>query len=295
MGASTDVIGTAVYTKAVYTVVKMNVHEDKISIYNSVASRFQDFGISPADTDRFIAQQIVIIKTQRDPLVRRQAADNLTALGRAKCSRAVAAVPELANSVVNDFDAEVQRKAIEAIGEIGLPNGKGIRYARDPAIIALSVTLVSASPELAVAAEDGLLKYLPTVGKRLSLDDARLLFEVHASGNKRVAPVIERALATLALGMEEAAKEQTKRQLQALRDAQYWAKEDEKRRAAGLPTREEMLAAPRARRDTSIGANESPRVNARVPGNSPQEKSESQKAYEFELRRARMNGTAGGR
>jgi hypothetical protein len=287
--------------RGVVAVVKMNLHEDRISIDNwsyaapqqgtprfSTASRIHDFGISPAATDLFIAQQIGIIKTQRDSIVRRQGADNLTALGRAKCSRAVAAVPELANSVVNDHDAEVQRKAIEAIGEIGLPNGNGIWYARDPAIIALSVTLVSAAPELAVAAEDALMKYLPTVGKRLSLDDARLLFELHASGNKRVAPVIEKALATLALAMEEVAKEQTKRQLQAVRDAEYWAKEDAKRRLAGLPTREEMLAGARARREEFGRDRSSPPVKPSVPWIPPKEKSENQKAYEFELARGRI-------
>jgi hypothetical protein len=93
------------------------------------------------------------------------------------------------------------------------------------------------------------------------------------------------------------ANEPKKRHLQKLRDAEYWAKEDEKRRLAGKPSREELLLGARARREEmfrgpqkSLPFGHGPNVKSH-----DEPKSEAQKAAEFELRRARMNGTAAGK
>jgi HEAT repeat protein len=225
--------------------------------------------MSPAEIDRYVARQIWDIRQHRgNPKLRRQAADNLKVLG----PEAVAAVFDLANAVLKDVDTEVKRTAIEALGEIGMPkgiwyvrNGAQIRtiyeydssgavsYAGHPAIGALVQTLLKTEdPDLGIAAEDALVKLLPTVRKRLTMDDAILLWQVQASGNKRVAPAIESAMAIFQVAQEAIAKEANKRRLQELRDAEYWAKEDERRRLAGLPTREELLLGARARREEML-------------------------------------------
>jgi hypothetical protein len=128
----------------------------------------------------------------RDFELRRQAADNLKALG----PKAVAAAPELANAAINDKDGGVRRKAIEALGEIGMPNATGVSGPYNQAINALGFTLFrSGNSEWAKAAEVSLLKLLPFVGKSLTIDNAMLLLLVHELGNKRVAPAIESAWA----------------------------------------------------------------------------------------------------
>jgi hypothetical protein len=254
-------------------VVRMKLKEDKISIADGVtevvASRSTESGMTAAEILLYVAQQLRDIKKHRgDPELRRQAADNLKELG----PEAVAAVPELANVVLEDADTEVKRTAMEALGEIGMPKGMwyvrnpvpggqvltiyaydssgNVSYAGHPAIGALVHTLLrTEDPQLGVVAEDALVKLLPTIRKRLTMDDAILLREVQASGNKRLAPAIDSALAIFAVAQEAIAKEADKRRLQAQRDAEYWAKEGEKRRLAGKPSLEELTAGARARRE----------------------------------------------
>ena len=91
----------------------------------------------------------------------------------------------LAWAAENDSDADVKRKAIERLGEIG-----GLR-----GIAAIGRTLLQPGidPETAKAAEDSLLKLLPAVGSSLTPNTSFLLYDVHRLGNKRVSPAIESA------------------------------------------------------------------------------------------------------
>src|SRR5262249_40573244 len=82
---------------------------------------------------------------------------------------------------------------------------------------------------MAKAAEDSLQKLLPFVGRRLTMDSAMLLLQVHESGNQRVAPAIESAWAACALTKEAVANEPNKRRLQKQREEEEWAKAREER------------------------------------------------------------------
>jgi hypothetical protein len=236
--------------------VKMNLNEDKISIeyrypkrheaynVNVVASRFND----TSETDRYVAQQIEVLKSgrpvaaadadaaQKPParkgkkrvkmhpppkgkgsvVLRRQAADNLKALGEA-ANAAVFALAEVASS---DSDTLLQRKAIEALGEMG----------RCAGIRTLVPTLLhTRDPEMAVAAEDSLMKLLPATGGRLGIEDAIRLLEARKSGNERVAPVIESAWAASGFSEGAVLDELNKRAAQKQREEAYWAKAREER------------------------------------------------------------------
>lgn len=167
--------------------------------------------------------------------LRRQAAENLAAMGPA-ASDAVFKLGEVAH---NDRDPLLRRKAMEALGELGVSAG----------IYAIGEALLQArDPELAKAAANALVNLLPAAAHRLTLIDAIFLLQVHDLGNRRVALAIESAWAVKGLNREGVANEVNKRLLAKQRDKDYFANEDAKRRARGLPTADEMLAGARERR-----------------------------------------------
>jgi len=238
-------------------VVKMNLNEDRIAIgyrypkrdqsynVNVVASRF----IDTSETDRYVEQQIEVLKSGHVPVaaadaaaaqnqpaqkskkrakvkpqpkgkgsvvLRRQAADNLKALGEA-ANAAVFALAEVASS---DSDTLLRRKAIEALGEMG----------RCAGIRAIVPTLLhTRDPEMAQAAEDSLMKLLPATGGRLGIEDAIRLLEARKSGNERLAPVIESAWAASGFSEWAVLNELNLRALQKQREEAYWAKAREER------------------------------------------------------------------
>jgi hypothetical protein len=132
-----------------------------------------------------------------DVELRRQAADNLKALG----PKAIVAVRELTHAAIYDKDLVVKRKALEALGEIGSPNATNVSGPYNQAITEFARVITRSGPDyvLANAAEDSLLKLLPFVGKHLTINNAMLLLLVHELGDKRVAPAIEDAWAACGL------------------------------------------------------------------------------------------------
>lgn len=102
-------------------------------------------------------------------------------------------------SATDERDAYVRRKAIEILGDIGGMLG----------VVAVSGTLLQPDndPETAKAAEDSLLKLLPTVGSSLTMDDAIFLLKVHDSGNERISPAIESAWAASGITQDDIARE----------------------------------------------------------------------------------------
>jgi hypothetical protein len=231
-----------------------------------------------------------------DPLLRRQAADNLKALGPV----AVAAVPELANAALNDDDTGVKRAALAALGEIGMPNATGVLGPYNQAVDALGQTLLrTGDPETAKAAEDSLLKLLPVVGKRLTMDNAILLLQVHESGNKRVAPAINSAWAAKGVTQDAVVKEMYRRAL-AITKAKVAKQRRNARAYDGYkPPWELWREAHPAEAELEIqkAAAQTRDNQKRLDGiqfTTPPPATDAQKAADFELRRARMNGAAAG-
>ena len=171
------------------------------------------------------------------PEQRRQAAANLTAMGPA----AVDAYHKLVEVAADPRYPPLQLKSIEALGELGISAG----------IYPIGRTiLLTNNPELARAAADALINLLPTACHRLTLDDAIFLLHVHGVDNPRIALAIEAAWAAKGYTAQSVAAEVEKRRLQAQRDKDYFAAEDARLRALGIPTltEEEMLARSRERR-----------------------------------------------
>jgi hypothetical protein len=152
--------------------------------------------IDAAVEDRYVDEQMQTLVGRLQP-ARRQAADNLTALGQL----ARRAAPELVKVALNDGDKLLKRKAIEALGEMDEPQ----------AIPTIAELVRSRDPEIRKAAEDSLLKLLPNVGRRLSMDGAIVLLKVHRSGNKRVLPAIESAWAASGVTQDAVANETNRR------------------------------------------------------------------------------------
>jgi len=202
-------------------VVKLNLKEDKLSIgyryplrdkaYNGdvVASRSNHNGMTPAEFHRYLEQQMRAISQHGgNPRLRRQAADNVKALGREAADWAEWLVPV----ALNDSDKVLQRKAIEALGEMD----------RCLAIEAIAPALLrTRDREVAKAAEDSLLKLLPALGKRLGINRAIVLWPVHESGNQRLAPAIESAWAAGGLSQDAVANEFEKRRKEALAASEH--------------------------------------------------------------------------
>ncbi len=207
-----------------------------VSAANRAGANHAEMKQRPNDplTVRYVEQQIGVLVGTGPLDGRRQAAENLAALGPA----ASGTILRLSEVALSDPDTSLRRKAIEALGELGLPQG----------IIAAGLAfLQTQDPEIGKAAANALVNLLPALGKHLTMEEAFFLLQVHDSGNKRVALAVESVMDIK--GLVTAAKEIEKRRLQKERDAAYWAKEDAKRRLAGKPTREELLLGARARRD----------------------------------------------
>jgi hypothetical protein len=162
-------------------------------------------------TPEYLTQQVLEVKRGQRPggyskpavEQRQRAVDNLKALGPA----AIGAVPALAWSASLERDAYVRRGAIEILGDIGGMFG----------VWAVSGTLLQpeGDPETVTAAENALLKLLPAVGGRLTMNDAILLLQLHDSGNERVLPAIETAWAARGYTEAAVAKEVNRRALVA--------------------------------------------------------------------------------
>jgi hypothetical protein len=163
-------------------------------------SAAQDNGQPAAEGSyEYLKQQVLEIKRGQRPggyskpavEMRQRAVDNLKALGPAASD----AVPALAWAAVNERDTYVKRRAIEILGDIGGMLG----------IVVVSGTLLQPGndPETAQATEDALLKLLPAVGSRLTMNDAKM----HDSGNERVSPAIERAWAASGITQDDIARE----------------------------------------------------------------------------------------
>jgi len=231
-----------------------------------------------------------------DPLLRRQAADNLKALGPA----AVAAVPELANAALNDEDTGVKRSALAALGEIGMPHATGVLGPYNKAVDALGQTLLQTrEPEMAKTAEDSLLKLLPFVGERLTMDNAILLLQVHESGHKRVAPAIESAWAAKGITQDAVVKEMYRRAL-AIAKANVAKQRKNARVSEGYKPpwvlwREAHPAeAELEMQKAAAQTRENQKRLDNIQFTTPPPPTDAQKAADFELQRARMNGTAAG-
>ena len=87
---------------------------------------------------------------------------------------------KLAQAAAEEKQAIDDAKEIAAVGELRAFGRKLLRRAKHE------------TPERIKAAEDKLLQLLPALGSGLTMDDAIFLVDVHRSGNKRVAPAIER-------------------------------------------------------------------------------------------------------
>lgn len=167
-------------------VLKKNYDADRP--WTGVNDKGEQLGVGTYD---YLKQQVKEIKRGQRPggnsqpavEERRKAADNLKALGLG----AIEAVPALAWSAVNERDGYVKRKAIEILGEIGGMLG----------IVAVSDTLLLPDPDVETvqAAEDALVKLIPTVGKTLTMNDAMFLARLQDTGNENVSSVIETTLA----------------------------------------------------------------------------------------------------
>jgi len=283
------------YENPVPPVVRMNLNEDKLSIRITTgdglkevaASRSKESGMNRAETERYVEEQIEDLAPSHPGMarsrtvLRRQAADNLKAIGPA----AVAAVPGLAAVAVNDADALVKRKTIEALGEIGGPQG----------IHAIGLTLLQTSdPEIVTAAEDALLKLLPAIrtgprtdrkiigmgpldpqqraaymkrlpklpfsSPRLTNDDAIFLLQVYNSGNQRVAPAIESAWAASGFNRLVVANEIKRRDKERQEKALAKARDDEAAREQRRADREQENAEKIAK----LKEPSAPRGNGRV-------------------------------
>jgi hypothetical protein len=143
--------------------------------------------------------------------LRCQAAENLKALG----PTANNALTAFADAALNDDDKEVKRTALETLSEMGRcegiePIGRTLLETRDP--------------EMAQAAEDSLLKLLPSLARKLGMNHAVILVEVqdwanaHAGGNQRVPPAIDSALAASGFTKDAVANELDKRRAQKQRE-----------------------------------------------------------------------------
>lgn len=167
-------------------VLKKNYDADRTWV--GVNDKGEQLGVG---TYEYLKQQVKEIKRGQRPggysqpavEERRKAADNLKALGQG----AVEAVPALAWSAVNERDGEVKRKAIEILGEIGGMLG----------VVAISDTLLLPDPdaETIQAAEDALVKLIPTVGPSLTMNDAMFLARLQDAVNENVSAAIETTLA----------------------------------------------------------------------------------------------------
>ena len=113
-----------------------------------------------------------------------------------------------------------------------------------PGIVAVSETLIQPGndPETAKAAEES----LPTIGKRLTRNDAIFLLRVHNWGNERVSAAIENAWAARGITQDDIAKEmdwiarETNRAIKE--ETNRIANEEKNRRAAAVQAAKEVDA-----------------------------------------------------